>query len=119
MTNEQFAGTIVGLVSYWGSAALFYGIGVWASRSKNPVNFWAGTKLDPQRVSDVTAYNHENAVMWKIYSVPLWLAGALSIFDFVSQAFAIAGLALAGLACFPGLVILIRHYRKIENKYID
>ena len=104
------------VVCCWGSAALFYGIGVWANRRKTPMHFWAGTELDPKTVSDIPAYNHENAVMWKLYSIPYWIAGALSLFQ--AQWCAIAALILMVLACFPGLLILIRHYRRLEAKYI-
>ena len=116
MTGEAIVGTVIMVVCCMGCGAVFFGIGVWANRRKTPMHFWAGTELDPKTVSDIPAYNHENAVMWKLYSIPYWLAGVLSLYQ--AQWCAIAALILMILACFPGLLIMIRHYRKLEAKYI-
>lgn len=118
MNREAIGGMIIMVLVCWGCAALFFGIGVWADRRKVPVNFWAGTKIDPKTVSDIPAYNHTNAVMWKLYSVPYWIAGAFSLFVPWAHWCAIAALILVVLACVPGLLLLIRRYRQIENKYI-
>ena len=116
MGGKEIAGIVIMVVSCWGCAALLFGIGVWADHRKAPMNFWAGTEIDPRTVSDIPAYNHENAVMWKVYSIPYWIAGALSLFQ--AHWCSIAALIMITLACFPGLLVLIYHYRKIENKYI-
>lgn len=116
MTREAIVGTVIMVICCWGAAALFFGIGVWANHRKTPMHFWAGTEIDPRTVSDIPAYNHENAVMWKVYAVPYWIAGALSLFQ--AHWCAVAAGILITLACFPGLLILIRHYRQIEAKYI-
>ena len=116
MTGEAFAGTVIMIVCCWGSAALFFGIGLWAGRRKTPMHFWAGSEIDPKTVSDIPAYNHANAVMLKIYSIPFWLAGALGLIQ--ARWCAIASLILLALACCPGLPLLIRQYRRIEGKYI-
>lgn len=118
MDSKNIAGVVILTVCCWGSAALFFGIGLWAGRRKTPMHFWAGTEIDPKTVSDIPAYNRENAVMWKVYSIPYWTAGALSLFLGRAQWCSIAAGILIALACFPGLLILIRHYRKIETKYI-
>lgn len=111
MTKET-AGIIVMLVCYWGVAATFWGIGCYDFCAEKPVNFWAGVEIDPKTVADIPGYNHSNAKMWQMYSVPYWLAGLVSIWN------AAAGLVIISLACFPGLWLLIRNYRKIERKYI-
>lgn len=116
--GKDIAGIVIMIACCWGSAGLFFGIGVWANRRKTPMHFWAGTQIDPGTVSDISAYNHANSIMWKVYSVPYWISGCLSLFQGLSDWFAIASAAVLVLACFPGLLILIRHYRKIENKYI-
>lgn len=118
MSGADFAGTVIMVVCCWGCAALFFGIGVWANRRKTPMNFWAGMEIDPKTVSDIPAYNRENAVMWKVYSIPFWIAGALSLLAGWANWCEIAALILIGLACFPGLLLLIYHYRKIESRYI-
>ena len=118
MFGEQTVGLIVMLVCAWGCGLLFYLIGRFADKSLKPVHFWAGSEIDSRRVSDIAAYNHENAVMWKLYSIPYWLAGFLSCFCYISDAFTIAGAVMLFLACFPGLFLLIRKYRQIERNYI-
>lgn len=116
MTGKAIVGTVIMAVSCMGSAALFFGIGVWAGRRKTPMHFWAGTEPDPKTVSGIAAYNHENAVMRKGYPIPYWIAGALSLFQ--ANWCAIAALILLALSCFPGLPLLIRHHQRIEKKYI-
>lgn len=105
-------GLAIMLICCWGCAALFLGIGLWADRRKTPMNFWAGTEIQPQSVSDIPSYNHANARLWMAYSVPFWLAGVCAFFSDI-----LAGGILL-LACFPGLLLLIRGYRGIEKKYV-
>ncbi|MBR4290386.1 MAG: hypothetical protein IKT52_07080 [Oscillospiraceae bacterium] len=119
MNGEQTVGTIIMLLCSWGCAVLFYLIGRFADRSRKPVHFWAGTKIDPRRISDVEAYNHANAAMWKLYSVPYWLAGVLSCFGLLSEVFIIAGMVMLFLACVPGIPLLIREYKQIERIYVS
>lgn len=118
MDGEQTIGMIIMLVCSWGCGAIFYFISHFADKSPKPIHFWAGTEIDPRRISDVAAYNHANAVMWKLYSIPYWLAGFLSCLCFISEAFTIAGASMLFLACFPGLFFLIRKYKQIEKTYI-
>ena len=118
MFGKNIAGVVIMLVCSWGCAALFYFIGRFADKNQKPIHFWAGTQIDPRHVSDIAAYNHESAVMWKLYSIPYWLAGFLSCFGVVSDAFTIAGASVLFIACFPGLWFLIQKYRKIEKTYI-
>lgn len=118
MFHELTVGAVIMLVCAWGCGAIFYLIGRHADRSQKPIHFWSGSAIDPCRVSDVSAYNHENALMWKRYSIPYWISGILSCFGAVSKDFVIAATAVLFLACFPGLFFLIRKYRKIEKTYI-
>ena len=96
-----------------GCAALFYGIGIWADKSEKPVHFWSGSKVDPATIADVDSYNHDNAVMWKVYSVAYWIAGVLAFFDHCM----IYATVLLILACFPGMFFLVRQYMRIEKRY--
>lgn len=118
MSGKQIVGLIISLLCSWGCGTLFFLIGLRADKCQKPVNFWAGSEIDPCRVSDVAAYNHENAVMWKLYSIPYWLSGILFALDAVSPVFTVTGAAALFSACFPGLLILIRKYRQIEKTYI-
>lgn len=118
MTGKQIVELTVLLLCVWGSAALFLVLGIRAEKCKKPVNFWAGKEVDAHRVSDVTAYNHENAVMWKVYSIPFWLSGLLFTLGSLGNVFMIAGLIVLFSACFPGLFFLIRKYKQIEKDYI-
>ena len=118
MVNRQILGIVIMAVCCFGCALLFFGIGVWADRSSKPANFWAGTKIDPEKVTDLHGYNHAYAVMWKQYSIPYWLSGILGCLDFISHGFTVAAEILLFAACFPGLFLLIRRYRSIEKAFI-
>lgn len=106
---------MVGKIVCWtvafGCAALFYGIGVYAQRLQRPMSFWAGRAVDPATVTDTPAYNRENGIMWKRYS--LWYAAA-GVAEIWSE---IAFLAILVLSATLGLALLIRSYRRICKKY--
>lgn len=118
MSGEQMVGIVIFLLCTWGCGFVFLLIARHADRCSKPVNFWAGQEVDPHRVSDIAAYNHENAVLWKGYSIPFWLSGALFVFGVVNNAFSIAGIIVLFSTCFPGLLLLIRKYKQIEKTYI-
>ena len=118
MDKSQLVGTIIMAVCCFGCGLLFFGIGSWAEKANKPVHFWSGSKVDPQKVSDVQSYNHECAVMWKLYSTPYWLSGILSCLNFMGDKFMIAAAILLFIACFPGLFFLVLRYRRIEKTYI-
>ena len=118
MNGESIVGAIIGLVIYWGCGALFYGIGAFGEKSKKPMGFWSGMELKAEWVKDIPSYNHENAVMWKLYSIPYFLAGILAVLGIWHVGFTFASVAVLMAACLPGLFLLIRHYKKIETKYI-
>ena len=105
------AGTIIWCVTVFSCAALFFGIGIYANRIEKPMWFWAGSEVDPASITDVKAYNAENAGMWKWYSVWYWSAGFAW---FWREEIA---LAVMVLGCSVGIGILIATFRKIEKKY--
>ena len=119
MGNGSVAGAIIMAVCCFGCALIFSGIGFRAEKTNRPVHLWAGTKVDPMKVADISGYNHANAVMWKVYSVPYWLAGLIGCFGFLGDIFALIAAALLILACFPGIFLLVRRYRKIEKQYMN
>ena len=118
MNEEPIAGMIIMLICCWGCAALFLGIGMYATRLKTPMHFWSGSRIDPASVSYIPAYNRENGRMWKWYSVPYWSAGAFTLFGGGSDPAAICAMVLLILAFIPGMPILIASYNRISNRYI-
>ena len=105
------AGLIIWCITIFGCALLFFGMGVYAEKSEKPMHFWAGTSIDPSKISDVKAYNKENATMWKLYSLWYFASG---ITYFWSEWIAIAILVAS---CIVGMAILVFTYNKIEKKY--
>jgi hypothetical protein len=105
------AGDIIWYVTMFGCAALFVGIGVYARRLEKPMWFWSGSQVNPADISDVKAYNEENARMWIGYSLWYWAAGVLWIWN--------NGVGLAALiaGCSVGIAILIGTFQRIEKKY--
>ena len=118
MDKGSLAGTIIMAVCCFGCAALFLGIGVWADRLEKPMHFWSGSTVDPAKVTDLAGYNHANALMWKVYSVPYWVSGVFSCLGYFSRLCFYISLAFLCLACVPGMYLLVRWYLKIEKKYI-
>ena len=93
-------------------------MGIFAVRAEKPAHFWAGTVIDTDRVSDLKGYNCACGIMWKIYAVPYFLAGILSCFGIMDDGYIIAAAIFLFLSFIPGVLILIRHYKKIEEVYI-
>ena len=105
------AGKIIGFVVSFGCAILFYYIGVYAQKLEKPIWFWSGTEVKPSQITDVKRYNKENALMWKVYSIWYFAAGASGIWS------AIALFILLLMSCSVGLVILVLWYQHIFKKY--
>ena len=61
------AADIIWYIIMFACAALFVGIGVYARNRKEPMWFWSGSEVDAAAITDVTAYNRENAKMWLWY----------------------------------------------------
>lgn len=118
MENENMVGLVIMVLCCWSCAGLFFGIGFCAQKQEKPMHFWAGTTIDPRSITNIPAYNLENARMWMLYSIPYWLAGAVVLFFRGSDFGTIAAVILLLAACVPGIPMLIAHYRRIERKYI-
>ena len=73
--------------------------------------FWSGVEVDATQITDVAAYNKENAIMWKRYSLWYIASGVAQIWS--SMAFAV----ILVLGNTLGLVLLILGYQKILKKY--
>ena len=118
MDREAIVGGILCLAISWACGALFYGLGWWADRKKTPMGFWSSKDLKPEWVRDIPAYNHACAVMWKVYSIPYFVCGIFGLLGMFHDGFTVAMVILMVLAAVPGMIPLIRHYKKIEIKYI-
>ena len=112
MDGERFLGIILMTFINLMCAGIFYGIGIWAQKRKDPMHFYSGTTVDPRRISDVAAYNRANARMWMTYSIPFWLSAVVSFFHLGAAA------VIMGVACVPGFLWLIFRYRSICNTYM-
>ena len=102
---------IVWLLCVGGCAAAFTGIGIYAFRRVEPMFFWSGKTVKRQELADVDGYNRANAIMWMIYSIPMWIS-TISYFWFPKFT-----VMLLVIACTAGLGALIYAYQKIYQKY--
>ena len=105
------AGMIIWTIVTFGCAILFYSIGAYALKSDKPVNFYSGTEVDPSEITDIKQYNQENSRLWKTYSLWYTAAGVTYYFNVY------AAVTLLVLSCTVGIVILVKTYNKIYNKY--
>lgn len=98
-------------------AGIFYGIGIWAARRKDPMHFYSGTSVDPRTISDIPAYNRANAKMWKIFSIPFLLCGLCSILSLFIPWCSTVSIALLVAGCTLGIGWLVSKYHRILKKY--
>lgn len=92
-------------------ALVFGGIAFWAFNRKDPMHFYSGTKVYPEEIRDIPAYNRANGIMWTIYTLGTALAGITSLYSVN------IGAILLLIVCIGGLPILILTYHFIYNKY--
>ena len=117
MNGENIFGVIIMALCGFGCGALFFGIGVRAGRSKKPMHFFAGSQVDPGTITNVAAYNRENARMWRQFSVPFWMCGVLAIASLWAQWCAVAYTILIFAGSIGGAVWLLLRYQQILKKY--
>ena len=118
MDGEKLFSTVLILLGCGGCALLCLGLAKAAARSEKPFGFWSWKEVKPESVSDIPAYNRENARLWRIYSVPYFVATAVGILGIWLDIFALLCLVLLILAATLGLFWLICSYRRIEKRYI-
>lgn len=104
-------GKFIFLLCTWGCALLFIVIGLYARTRKDPMWFWSGSTVSPYSIKDIHAYNQANCIMWCTYSVPYWISGLISLWKLI------IAVVLLLASCTIGIIILIRAYEKIEQKY--
>ena len=117
MNGDAIFGMIIMAFCNLLCAGIFYGIGVWAARRNDPMHFYSGTTVDPRSISDIPAYNRENAKMWKIFSLPFWLSTICSILSFFVPWLSTVSIVLLIASCTVGIGWLIRKYNSICKRY--
>lgn len=80
-------------------------------KRKSPMHFWSGSIVKPEEITDISAYNRANGMMWTVYTIFMVVAGILSLFNILM------GSILLVLICIPGTIILIIAYNRIYEKH--
>ena len=114
----EFIETIILTAFCFAGGAVFFGIGVYAGRKKGPMNFWAGEQIAPESVTDIPAYNRQNALMWKWYSLSYFLTGLCALLSIWSRGWNYICLGVLVLGCCGGMIAVICRYRNIRRKYL-
>ena len=117
MDGERIFGIILMTFVNLMCAGIFYGIGVWAQKRKDPMHFYSGTTVDPKTISDVPAYNRENARLWKQYSIPFWLSAGCAFGSIWVDVLMKVSIALLVFGCTLGGGWLVRRYQRILKTY--
>ena len=117
MDGERIFGIILMTFINLLCAGVFYGIGVWAQKRKDPAHFYSGTTVDPKTISDIPAYNHENARLWKQYSIPFWLCAGCALGSIWFEVLMVVSIVLLTLGCTVGIGWLIYRYHRILKTY--
>ena len=73
--------------------------------------FWSGKTVKETEISDITAYNHANGIMWIVYSIIYWMAAFAGIWN------SIAALDLIIVGCVIGIPVLVVVYNRIYARY--
>lgn len=92
-------------------SALLTGIGIYAWNRKKPMWFWSGKTVKETEISDITAYNHANGIMWIVYSIIYWMATFAGIWN------STAALDLIIVGCVIGIPVLVVVYNRIYARY--
>ena len=95
----------------FGCGMLFFGIGAYSKKKKEPMWFWSGSKVDASKITDIKQYNKANGIMWQLYSLWYFAAGVAEIWNTMASA------AILVLSCTIGLALLIYSYKRIYKKY--
>ena len=95
----------------WLCALLLAIIGIVAIRRREPMFFWAGSRVDSSEISDIAAYNRANGAMWLVFAVCFAVDGAVGLFSTT------VGAIVMGVLCVPGIIVLVAVYNRIYRKY--
>ena len=102
----------VWLVVSFGLALLFVSVAIHNVKRVSPAQFWPWQKVKQENLTDVAAYNKENASIWLTCAFLFAVNGVIGVFSRQLS----AGLYL--FFVFPGLFFLAQRYNKILRRYI-
>ena len=95
--NNEITGSIIGCISYLFCALCLMGFGLYALKTKKPINFWAGDKINPRKITDVKKYNRANGIMWISYGALFLSCCVITFFNDFAAGMVCMGLAVAGI----------------------
>ena len=110
MKNET-ASLVIYVVSVTACALTFIALGIYSIKRKDPMHFWAGSKVPPEKVSDIPRYNRANGIMWIVTGLLYAADALLAFYDFFTAGMVLLVISLGGVPC------LILGYRAICKKY--
>lgn len=99
------------VVSVMACAFTFIALGIYSLKRKDPMHFWAGSKVPPEKVSDISRYNRANGIMWIVAGLLFAADALLAFYDVFTAGMVLLALCLGGAPC------LILVYRSICKKY--
>ena len=117
MDGEAIFGCIIMTFCSFGCGLAFFLVGEWARKSEKPMHFYSGSTVDPRTITDIKAYNAENARMWKLYAVPYMLCGLFAIAGLFYSLFSYIAIGLLVFSGTFGIGWLVSRYHKIEKTY--
>ena len=113
--DKEITGSIIGCISYLFCALCLMGFGFYALKTKKPINFWAGDKIPPEKVTDIKKYNRANAIMWITYGA-LWIScSVITFYNTFTAGMVCLGLGVGGLPvliCIYSFIIKKKYFIK-------
>lgn len=104
-------GNVILFVSCMICGAIFLGLGVYAAKSKTPMNFWSGAAVPSESITDIPAYNRAMSRLWGGYSAVWFISGLAGLWRPVAATVLMCVLGAAGA------VVMVLVYKRIEKKY--
>ena len=111
MNGNETSGLVIYILSVLSCVVVFAGVGIYSIKRKDPMHFWAGSKVPPEKVSDIPRYNRANGIMWIVYALVMAADIPLAFYDLF-----VAGMVLLAI-CVVGIPSLIIVYNRICKKY--
>ena len=92
---------------------LFLGLGIWSSKQRKPVSFYAGMTVKPESIRDVQGYNRACGRMWIWYSMPWFAAGVAAL----QLGASMAVFCLILIAAVPCSIWLLVRFNRVQREY--
>ena len=80
-------------------------------KRNTPTNFWTGSVISSEEITDIPAYNRANVQMWAVYLICLALTSAIAFLNWI------IGLSLFIVVLIIGVILMIKVYKRIYKKY--